>query len=388
MRILMTFPFSIGVPGGGTYAFLQTAHHLKAAGHDVTVMPLNSSGLKTFIRDKVTEKNDGRQHINALQDAGVHVIPVATNRISFVFDPIYMKKAVSAYIQRHRVDAIISWHHESALLGKLCKENNIFFACRTAGNYEQLAHNRRGTLWSLLASRLVERSLSQANIIWATSKFTRNELINIMGISPSMINVIREGINPIFKRAKPKSRKGERIGRFLFYGTWSRSKGLFDALDAFGQVAAQGITDWEFQVAGWGDKKKVLQSIQKNGLVEQVTLLGELEHPELVKVIEWAQVAILPSYIESFGLSVVENQAGGTPVIAYDSGAIPEIIDDGKTGWLVPLGRTDLLASAIIDAIDNPVKTYNMGIVGQENIGNCFSWPHTVQLMLEDIVRS
>jgi len=155
-----------------------------------------------------------------------------------------------------------------------------------------------------------------------------------------------------------------------------------------GQVAAQGFREWEFRIAGWGNKKRVLQSIQENGIMEQVRLLEKLDHAALVRVMEWSQVAILPSYIESFGLAVAETQASGTPVIAYASSAISELIENGKTGWLVPLKRTDLLAQAIIEAINNPVKTYKMGVAGRERIVKCYSWPHTIQLMLDDIMRS
>lgn len=387
MHLLLTFPFSIGISGGGTYAFLQTACHLKASGNDVTIMPLNSSGLKTFVRSRVKDENDGRHQITALQNSGIQVIPVPANRLSFLFDPLYMRKAITYYLSRQTVDAIISWHHEAALLGNLCRKNNIFFACRAAGNYEELANNRRGYLWSKLTSTLVKAAFTRANLIWATSDFTRSEIIDLLNIAPSRVKVIPEGLNPIFFQAKPKPRGSEPIKRFLYYGAWSPSKGLFDALDALGQVAAKGFRNWEFRVAGWGNKKVVLHSIRENGIIDQVKLLGRLDHPGLVKVMEWAQVAILPSYIESFGLAVAETLASGTPVIAYDTSAVSEIIENGRTGWLVPLKRTDLLAQAVVNAINNPAKTHQMGISGREKIAKRFSWPHTIQLMMNDLLR-
>lgn len=387
MHLLMTFPFSIGISGGGTYAFLETARQLKASGNDVTVMPMNSSGLKTLIRSRVNEENDARHQITALQNISIQVIPIPANRLSFLFDPLSMKNAVSAYISRQKVDAIISWHHEAALLGKLCRKNNIFFACRAAGNYEELANNRRGYLWSKLTSTLVKVAFTQANLIWATSDFTRSELINHMNIAPSKVKVIPEGLNPIFFQAGPKPTDNEPIKRFLYYGAWSPSKGIFDALAALGQVAAKGFQNWEFRVAGWGNKKEVLHSIRENGIIDQVKLLGRLDHPGLVRLMEWAQVAILPSYIESFGLAVAETLASGTPVIAYDTSAVSEIIENGRTGWLVPLKRTDLLAQAVVEAINNPAKTHQMGVTGREKIAKRISWPHTIQLMMNDIVR-
>jgi glycosyltransferase involved in cell wall biosynthesis len=122
-------------------------------------------------------------------------------------------------------------------------------------------------------------------------------------------------------------------------------------------------------------------------MMDQVRLLGKLDHPALIKALEWAQVAVLPSYIESFGLAVAEAQAGGLPVIAYDSGAVPEMVENGRTGWLVPLKQIDLLAEAILNSMKKPAKTYQMGLAGREKLAGRFTWSRTTQQMLNDIEK-
>ena len=95
--------------------------------------------------------------------------------------------------------------------------------------------------------------------------------------------------------------------------------------------------------------------------MDRVTLLGEVEPARLSRELEWAQLAILPSHEESFGLSVAEAHVAGLPVIVYDVGAIREILSPGETGWAVPCGRIDLLAAAILEALDQPEETQRRG---------------------------
>jgi glycosyltransferase involved in cell wall biosynthesis len=387
MQILMTFPFSLGISGGGTYAFLQTALHLKAAGASVTVMPLNSPGLKLFLRSPLPEEKDGRTQINTLREAGIEVIPVPTDRLSYVTDPVSMQKAVGNFAARQQVDALISWHHEGAFLGKTCQEENILFTCRAAGNYANLTTHRKGRLWGSLLFQLLRQAFSQSGIIWATSNFTREEVLTNFELESDSVTVIPEGMNPIFETAERQQRENEPIRRFIYFGVWSKSKGVFDALSAFRRLKKRGVENWEFQIAGWGNEEKILQFVQENGMMDQVRLLGKLDHPALIKALEWAQVAVLPSYIESFGLAVAEAQAGGLPVIAYDSGAVPEMVENGRTGWLVPLKQIDLLAEAILNSMKKPAKTYQMGLAGREKLAGRFTWSRTTQQMLNDIEK-
>ena len=58
-----------------------------------------------------------------------------------------------------------------------------------------------------------------------------------------------------------------------------------------------------------------------------------------------------------YGLANAEAQAAGTPVVAYDVAAVPEVVEKGVSGWLAPLGSIDGLAAAIAEAMDDPART-------------------------------
>ena len=82
--------------------------------------------------------------------------------------------------------------------------------------------------------------------------------------------------------------------------------------------------------------------------------MGPRKDEALRAELEQADLAIMPSHAESFGLALAEAQAAGLPVVAYHAGSVPEVIDDGVSGWLAPLHDVDRLAAFIEAATRDP----------------------------------
>jgi glycosyltransferase involved in cell wall biosynthesis len=88
-------------------------------------------------------------------------------------------------------------------------------------------------------------------------------------------------------------------------------------------------------------------------------LLGSLADPrQLARVYRTSDVYVSPSLMETFGMTLVEAQASGTPVLAFSVGGIPEAVRNGETGWLAPVGQFDELVK-LLDSIlaDLPKRT-------------------------------
>ena len=94
--------------------------------------------------------------------------------------------------------------------------------------------------------------------------------------------------------------------------------------------------------------------ISDQGLSDRVAFPGWLTTRAIQQLAAKCSLGVFPSRIESFGLSVVEAMAGGLPVIATCTGAIPENVEDGITGTLIPRGNPGALADVLIKAIKNP----------------------------------
>ncbi len=383
----MTFPLSLDYPGGGTYAFLETAQQLKKAGAMVSIVNVNSDRQKVLFPPSLPSSISGEKTAKSLHEQDITVISLPASRFTFVLDSLSIRKAVNNCLRQHSVDAIISWHHEAAFLGTIANKQKIPLAQRAAGNYTLVLNSPRGWLWSKLNYWLLRRTFQQADIIWANSSFTQQDAIEVFQINPDKVKVVPEGINPLFYSAERHQDETQEVQRFFFFGQWSKRKGLLDTLAAFGDVAAQGKRNWQLQIAGWGDEEALWKTAEQHGIADLIQVVGRLNHPDLLKALKLAQVVILPSHIESFGLAVIESQASGIPVIAYDTGAVPDIIEDSVTGWLVPLNRIDLLTKAILDALAHPAQTYKMGLAGRDRVVQRYSWEHTITQFLEDIKK-
>ncbi|GCE18226.1 glycosyltransferase [Dictyobacter kobayashii] len=122
----------------------------------------------------------------------------------------------------------------------------------------------------------------------------------------------------------------------LFAGRITPEKGVEQAIDIAEQagrrlILAGGIYDRSYH------EERILPRIARNQ--DQLTYLGQLDHATLWKLMGEVQGLLFPiAWDEPFGLTPVEAMATGTPVIAFRRGATPEVIEDGKTGFLVPPG--------------------------------------------------
>lgn len=119
-------------------------------------------------------------------------------------------------------------------------------------------------------------------------------------------------------------------------------KRVCDVVDIFYKV--QTYVPSRLIFVGEGpDLPKVQCHVQQLGLEDQVHFLGKQE--EIAQIISLADVLLLPSEKESFGLVALEAMACGIPTIGSEAGGIPELVSHGETGYLAPIGNTDLMAA-------------------------------------------
>jgi len=123
---------------------------------------------------------------------------------------------------------------------------------------------------------------------------------------------------------------------------------------------------------------KLVRKLNLDGMVH---FTGRLTREELAQHYSAAQIAVVPSLYEGFGLPAAEAMACGTPVIATTGGALPEVV--GDAGILVPPGSTDALAAAIKQLLNDKQAQQRMSEAGKKRVREKFNWEQAARKTLE-----
>jgi glycosyltransferase involved in cell wall biosynthesis len=134
-----------------------------------------------------------------------------------------------------------------------------------------------------------------------------------------------------------------------------------------------------------GFGKNVLSWISQSGLTGKVTLTGMLQGGAKLAVLQDAEMLVLPSYSENFGVAVVEAMACGLPVVISDKVNIWREVESAKAGLVTACDPTEI-ARAIEVLLDDPQDGCKMGRNGRKLVKNQYSWRRVAKL-LEDVYR-
>lgn len=144
------------------------------------------------------------------------------------------------------------------------------------------------------------------------------------------------------------------------------SKGLKYLVEAFAKVAEKK-ENTKLAIVGEGPERKNLEKLIKNLKIDnKVVLTGILN--EHARLLNSADLFVLPSVKESFGMTVVEAMDAGIPIIGSNVGGIPEIIENGKTGLLVEPRDSHSLADKIQELMENPPLCQKLTYVASHDV--------------------
>jgi glycosyltransferase involved in cell wall biosynthesis len=140
----------------------------------------------------------------------------------------------------------------------------------------------------------------------------------------------------------------------LYVGRLLRIKGVHHLLGAFPRVLAR-FPLVRLLIVGDGEEGQDLQtSARRLGLGPRVAFLGSLPHEDVIRCMRAADVFVLPSLVESFGIVLLEAMGCGLPVVASRVMGIPYLVEDGLNGFLVPPTDEEALADRITALLSDP----------------------------------
>ncbi|GGS44158.1 glycogen synthase [Streptomyces violaceus] len=237
-----------------------------------------------------------------------------------------------------------------------------------------------------LSSWAERTAVEAADAVIAVSGAMREDILGCYpALDPEKVHVVHNGIDTSLYRPDHGTDALDRIGLdrsrpyVLFVGRITRQKGVPHLLRAVRDIdpAAQVVL-----CAGAPDTPEIDQEFRE--------LFGELSRvrdgvfwiprmlprPEVIQLLTHAALFVCPSVYEPLGIVNLEAMACGTPVVASAVGGIPEVVDDGRTGLLVPAGDDFEagLARAMDSLLGDPETAGRMGEAGRERAVGEFGW--------------
>jgi phosphatidylinositol alpha-1,6-mannosyltransferase len=331
---------------------------------------------------------DAGSHTSGLTDAGTRLValPIKTSRWGFV-DPRAVAHHVSLGLRVRRLASRGTVVHCARAL----PEGIAALVARQLGGPRYVCWTHGEDLTTSLLSReqtLVTRRVhAGASAVIANSENTRR-LLRESGVPDSKIHVVYPGVDP--DRFSPsvdgralRQRFAPEGGPFLLsVGRLQRRKGHDLAIAAVARLARER-PHLRYVIVGAGDERARLDGIVRSlGVERHVVFAGEVPADELPAFYSACDVFLLPnrieeSDIEGFGIVFLEAAATERPVIAGNTGGVPEAVADGLTGLLVSGTDADELAAALRRVVSDNVLSRRLGRAGRARVLREFTWQST-----------
>ena len=211
---------------------------------------------------------------------------------------------------------------------------------------------------------------------------TREEerLLRVLGLPLPRLEIIPPGYRPLPPTPAGGASFAEKFripGPFvLFVGRLASNKGLLDLAPAFATLATSDPASHLVLIGEDGGQRSNFEArVRELGVAGRVHLLGHVDDDALLAAAyREARLTVLPSEYEAFGLVLLESLAAGTPVVASRVGGIPEVVEDGKAGLLVPPKSPAALAEALGRLWTDPELARRLGTYGRDTVVPRFSW--------------
>ncbi len=167
----------------------------------------------------------------------------------------------------------------------------------------------------------------------------------------------------------------------LFVGRLASNKGLLELVDAF-QPIAKDHPDAQLVLVGedGGMRAGVVERARRLGVGDRVRPVGHVADDALLAAAyREARLLALPSEYEAFGLVLLEALAQGTPVVASRVGGIPEFVEDGRAGLLVPPKQVAPLEAALRRLWEDPALGRSLGAFGRREVVPRYTWERVAE---------
>jgi N-acetyl-alpha-D-glucosaminyl L-malate synthase BshA len=216
-------------------------------------------------------------------------------------------------------------------------------------------------------------SIEQSDGVTAISEYLRRVTLREFDIQRPL-EVIPNFVNcDVFQPADDDCRRDEFAPQgepiLVHLSNFRPVKRVPDVIDIFASVRAE--VPAKLMMIGDGPERTIAEwLVREKGLTKDVHFLGK--QSQVQELLNCADVLLLPSEIESFGLAALEGMACGVPAVCSDVGGLPEVIRNGVDGFLVPGHDVKTMAARTLEIVTNPQRREQMGIAARERASTTF----------------
>ena len=245
------------------------------------------------------------------------------------------------------------------------------------GRFARRAHSGAAS-WSFSAhgvdisntdDRTLGAKVRDADFVVCVSDYGRSQLMTLVDEEHwEKIHVVRCGVDLNAFRSNGRVSRND-AAVVLAVGRLVSVKGHGVLLEAIARLAESGGSVTA-TIVGDGPRRAALEQLARQlGIGDRVSFAGSVGQDDIGRYYEDADVFCLPSFSEGLPVVLLEAMAAGVPVVASRIAGIPELIEDGRSGLLVPPGRADLLADALRSLLVDPRRRADLAAEGRRRVG-------------------
>lgn len=190
-------------------------------------------------------------------------------------------------------------------------------------------------------------SILKSDGITSVSDYLKRETVDAFRVPEERIEVVHNFVDPdLYGRDRYPCwktaflRDGEKL--VLHVSNFRPVKRIRDVVKTFARIAREVPARLVF-VGDGPERPAAAEEAREHGITDRVVFLGKQD--SVAEIMACADLLLLPSQNESFGLVALEAMASGVPVIASRAGGLPEVVDEGETGFLAPVGDVEAMAA-------------------------------------------
>jgi glycosyltransferase involved in cell wall biosynthesis len=247
----------------------------------------------------------------------------------------------------------------------------------------EAVNNFRELLFKPFHHLLERKAYRISTLVLTGSKASASSLERNFGVPGSKVRVIHLGVDVSVFHATPSVRSPNSV-QILFVGGHEARKGVDTLIHAVAHLLKEGLSI-HLVTVGDGPEMRALRGLsEKLGVSKDIEFLGYLPDPGdavLPRIYAESDLFVLPSRQEGFGFVLLEAMASGTPIIATNTSAIPEVVDGA--GILCPPDDVEALMAAIRDLTKNPVKRAELARQGRSRVESLFTWDLVLNQTIE-----